>query len=150
MTKPELKHLDESKRPNRIPLDGPRDILRIPNQDPNYHYTVQTANDVELARFIDAGYEFVTDPVRIGDPTVNKSDRLPGQGTALTMTHKGQVYYAMRTRMEYWKADKAAEEARIAESEAQAALPTNEGGYGDVKKTLDNKPVHKGHKLGGR
>jgi len=150
MTKPELKHLNESKRPNRTPLDGPRDILAIPNKDPNYHYTVQPENFAELARFIEAGYEFVTDPVKIGDPTVNKSDRIPGVGTALTIGYKGVTYYALRQRMEWWLEDKASEEKRIQEQENQAAEPTNEGGYGGVKQTLDNLPVHKGHRLGGR
>lgn len=150
MTKPELKHLDESKRPNRIRLDGPRDILTIPNKDPNYHYTVQVGDTGDLARFIDAGYEFVTDPVKMGDPTINKSDRLPGMGTALSMVYKGVTYYALRQRMEWWLEDKAHEAAQIDAAEQQAATPTHEGGYGDVKQSLDDKPIHTGFKLGPR
>jgi hypothetical protein len=150
MTKPELKHLDETKRPNRQPIDGPRSIMSIPNQDPNYHYTVQTAEPGNLERFIAAGYEFVTDPVKIGDPTVNKSVRIPEMGTALTFEYRGVTHYALRIRRDWWLEDKAAEERRIREAEDQAAAPSNEGGYGDVKQSLGDKPLHKGHVLGGR
>ena len=67
------EHLDTEMRPNRIPIDGPRNLLEIPDIDPAYHYTWQPEG--ELTRFLRAGYEFVTDPQFVGDPTVNKSSR---------------------------------------------------------------------------
>lgn len=145
-TKPELKHLDESKRPERVPLDGARDRMTIPNMDPAYHYTWQNDDPGQLERFIAAGYEFVTDPVKVGQPTVNKSDRINGMGQALTLVSGPKILYALRQRIEWYEQDEKARQARIDAEEAKAAQPINDGGYGGVEAAKEI-PMHRGHKL---
>ena len=124
----ETKHLNEATRPTRVPINGPRQLLTIPNQDPNYHYTVQVDEPGNLERFLAAGYEFVTDPGRMGEETVNKSERLNGQGTALCLRYKGEVNYAMRIRREWYDEDQAKLEELNRANEAGTNAPT-EGGY---------------------
>lgn len=144
--KPELQHLDTSKRPERIPIDGPRNILSIPNQDPNYHYTWQFGDPGNLERFLNAGYEFVQAEGLVGDPNIDKPSRLPGMGTALTCPSGPKTLYALRIRQEWYDEDFARAQAQIDDQERQASTPSHEGGYGEVRKSGGSHPKG-GHRL---
>lgn len=126
------KHLNKDKRPTRVPIDGPRDILTVQDKDPNYHYTWQSDGyPGNLERFLKAGYEFVTDPTKVGDATVNKSTRLNGMGTAVTLSH-GSTMYLMRVPQEWYEEDFEAAQDQINARE-QAMRQPIEGGYGKTQ-----------------
>jgi hypothetical protein len=149
--KAQLQHLDEAKRPNRIPVDGPRNILSIPDMDPAFHYTWQPDRPGQLERFLGAGYEFIKDPMAIGDPSVQKPARLNGMGTALCIKSGAETLYAMRQRNEWFEEDRRAYDAMVDGKEADAAKPIEDGGYGGVQSegpqgTRQRNPLV-GHKL---
>jgi len=127
----ETQHLDTEKRPTRIPIDGPRNLLEIPDQDPAYHYTWQTEG--EVSRFLRAGYEFVTDPGFVGDPSVNKSSRFGAPGNVLIFSYKTTPLYALRIRAEWYDEDTASAEQKRKEQEAAMQPDPAQGEYGKVK-----------------
>lgn len=149
MTKqvPQTQHLDTAKRPNRVPVDGPRNILSIPDQDPNYHYTWQTDQPGTLERFLTAGYEFVAEPGLVGDPSVQKPSRLNGMGTARTIKSGADTLYAMRQRMEWYLEDRKNYNDMVDGKEKEVAQPIQDGGYGGVSKGGQTHPQGKGHRL---
>ena len=126
------EHLDTEKRPTRVPIDGPRNLLDIPDQDPAYHYTWQTEG--EVPRFLRAGYEWVTDNQFVGDPTVNKTCKIPGAPcNILVNSYKTTALYALRIRNEWWDEDQAkAEDERV---DQELAMKPNraDGEYGKVE-----------------
>ena len=133
---PKLKkvteHLDTGKRPTRMPIDGPRKLLEIPNPDPAYHYTWQPEG--EVPRFLRAGYEYVTDPDFVGDPTVNKSSKIPGApGNILMLNYKTTPLYALQQRIEWWDADQATMEKVRTDQELAMRPNKADGEYGQVK-----------------
>ena len=132
----ETQHLDADKRPSRIPIDGPRNLLEIPDQDPAYHYTWQPEG--ELSRFLRAGYEWVIDPgVPVGDPTVNKSNRFGAPGNILVFSYKTTPLYALRIRQEWYDEDMDMAENKRLEQEAAMQPDAAQGEYGKV--TIDYK-----------
>jgi len=150
MTKnvPQTQHLDTTRRPNRIPVDGPRNILSIPDQDPNFHYTWQVDGPGTLERFLTAGYEFVTDPGLVGDPSVQKPSRLNGMGTARTCKSGADTLYAMRQRMDWYLEDRKAYEDMVDGKEKEVSRPIEDAGYGGVKTSSQSPhPQGKGHRL---
>lgn len=125
------EHLDTSKRPSRIPVDGPRKLLEIPGgEDPAYHYTWQPEG--EVPRFLRAGYEYVTDPGFVGDPTVNKSSKIGAPGNVLMVSYKTTPLYALRQPIEFWEEDQQVQEdARLKQEEAMQPDQAD-GEYGKV------------------
>jgi hypothetical protein len=130
MKRAELAHLDTTKRPTRIPIDGARDILAIPNKDPAYRYTWQ--HEAEVNRFLLAGYECVTDETMVGEPTVNTSSRINAPTNALVLRYKGDTLYAMKTPVEFWNEDEHRREAERRKVEIQMGT-INPGEYGKVQ-----------------
>jgi hypothetical protein len=131
MAKP-IEHLDESKRPVRLPVDGPRDMLSIPDEDPNYHYTWQPEYNVD--RFFQGGYDLVLDDgVAVGQDTVNKPSKVNGWKGARCIHERGGVTQVLLRIRKEWREEDEARLAQMAdEMEGKVAQPT-EGGYGNVE-----------------
>lgn len=138
----ETKHLNEEKRPTRIPIHGARNIMAIPEmvKKPGYHYTWQPDRHSNLERFLNAGYAFVTDPGRANDLTANTSARLNGQGQALSMRSGEDTLYLLEVRQEWYDEDQAAIERLNKEREGKVNAPT-EGGYvNKIEANVTTKP----------
>jgi hypothetical protein len=123
----------EEKRPRRSLNDIGANILTVDNQEPGYHYYwASDSQDIPggIKRFLDAGYTFVTDPTKVGDPTVNQSS---GIGSAVSINGgRGTRLYLMRIPLEWYNEDQQKMEDQIKELEMTMRQP-KEGEYGKVK-----------------
>ena len=102
------------ERPKRIPVSGNRDILVIPNMDPNYMYrwVSDKDNGQRLQKFLEGGYEFVKNDGQ-GDNKLSVSD-YKSVGSVLTRYAGGGVtLVAMRIPREWYDEDQAAKQAEI-------------------------------------
>lgn len=99
---PEVTH-KRVTRANRIPVSGPRDILTIPNRDPNYEYRWVKDTPGRIQRFFAGGWEYHVDPEAVvGQRAVDSGSRL---GSALTRNTDGTVLVAMRIPKEWYDED---------------------------------------------
>lgn len=90
-------------RANRIPVSGPRDILTIPNRDPNYQYRWVKDTPGRIQRFFNGGWEYHVDPeAQVGQKAVDSGSKL---GSALTRNTDGTVLVAMRIPKEWYDED---------------------------------------------
>lgn len=129
MERKELKHLNTVKRPTRIPIDGRRKTLVIPNPDPNFHYTWQLEPSVQ--QYLAAGYEYVDDPGLPEEATVNTSSRINAPGNALIARFRGEVLYALKLHVDLWNEDEDAREKKRLDVEIQMQR-LEPGEYGKV------------------
>lgn len=121
----------ESKRPKRIPVGGPRNIMTVADKDPNYVY--RWVNDVSgrIQRFQEGGYEIVTGSNEVGDNTVDRGSRL---GSAITKSVGGLVTAVlMRIPKEWYDEDQAAKMAEVDALEATMQEQAREDRYGTLK-----------------
>jgi hypothetical protein len=121
---------ESQARPNRVSVAEQRNKLTVYGLDrENFYYRFVTDKDDRIARFLRAGYEFVSkeEAGEIGDPTVETS-----QGTdsrASRGVGGGRVGYLMKLPMELWKQDQAAKEADILETERAMHRSKNESSH---------------------
>lgn len=129
--KKETLHLNTETRPTRVPLDGPRNLLTIPQhlENPGIHYTWQ--HEVDVQRFLAAGYDFVTDPITVGDATVNSASRINAPGNAVVLRYKGDVLYLLGIDQDIYDEDQKRMEDQRREVEDQMRR-IGEGEYGKV------------------
>lgn len=118
-------------RPTRVPVAGPRDILSVREQDPNYVYRWVNDTVGRIQRFLDAGYEIVNQDVEVGQNTVDRGSKL---GSSVTRAVGfGVTSVLMRIPKEYYDEDQAAKAAEIDALEASMKQEAQEGRYGDLK-----------------
>ena len=129
-----------TKRPQRIPVGGARDIITVRDKDPNYVYRWVFDNPKRpgrIQRFLDGGYEVVQDDNEIGQKTVDRGSKL---GSATTRQDSGGLLVLMRIKKEWYDEDQAAKQASIDALERsmkkdvrEGRIPgTDEPGYGNV------------------
>lgn len=129
------------ERPKRIPVGGARDIITVRNQDPNYVYRWvfdDPKRPGRIQRFLDGGYEFVTEDNEIGQRTVDRGSKL---GSTITRPDSGGTLVLMRILKEWYDEDQAAKQEAINASEQQMVRDAREGrlpgqdepGYGHIK-----------------
>jgi len=125
-----------SKRPNRIPVSGKRDILTVEGKDPNYKYTWVNDTNGMVQRFKQGGYEVVEHDVMVGQ---NQADHSNPTSKAVSMNvGQGVTAYLMRIPKEWHDEDMKAKQDRIDRSEADLKRTLNsgkDGTYGKV--TID-------------
>jgi len=121
-------------RETRVPMGGFRDILTVQNKDPNYHYALPLdldENGSQIARFIQAGYEFVRpeEGAMVGEASVYTTEnlgsvhRIPAGG--------GYFHYLMKLPMEFYEDDLKADASKVDRTEqALKGLTEKEGFYG--------------------
>ena len=122
-----------SKRPNRLPVSGRRDILTVEGKDPNYKYSWVNDDRGMVERFKQGGYDFVEHDVVVGQQTADSS-----KATSKVVSKNvggGITAYLMRIPKELWEEDYAAKHRRIDASEADMKRTLNsgkDGTYGKV------------------
>ncbi len=127
--------MEQSKRENkRTPIHGRRNKLTVKGQDPAYQYRVVNATDEKgndtgrVQDFQDAGYEVVTDDVKIGDKRVATAKQV-GSPVEISVG-QGVKAVLMRIKKEWYDEDQAAKAASIAETEQSM---NKAGDYGKVE-----------------
>jgi hypothetical protein len=121
----------EAVRPKRVPLHGRR-VLSIDFEEPGYHYAWVSDSDLMpggIKKFLDAGYEFVKEPTKVGESTVNDSGNIGS--TVSRNGGQGVTLHLMRIPEEYYNEDnQLMEDERLAQ-EAQILTPDFDAGqYG--------------------
>lgn len=127
-----------SQRKKRIPVSGDqRNVLTVRNKQPDFEYRfVNVVND-RVQRFLDAGYEVVTQEEAgpIGDPRVDSS-----QGTSSIVEKgvgMGTKAVLMKIPKEFYEEDQANKQKRVDELEAMMKQDAKKGRYGDL--TISSK-----------
>lgn len=117
------------QRQDRVPVGGPRDILSVPNQDPNYVYRWVRDDMGRIDQFKAGGYEVVERGHRVGESTVDKGTRL---GTAYTMSRGTATLVLMRIPKEWYDEDQAAKQGQVDALDSAMKQETKTMGYGQV------------------
>ncbi len=120
--------MEPSKGQKRIPVGSARDILTIANQDPNYHYRWvldDPKRPGRMSRFLQGGYEVVTDDVEVGQKAVDRSNKK--LGSAITRPDGGSTLVLMRILKEWYDEDQAAKMDKIDALEATMSRDAKEG-----------------------
>lgn len=124
--------VNRPERPRRVPVSGPRDILTVMDQDPNYVYRWVNDTDGRLDRFKLGGWEVVTGKHTVGMDSINSGSNKYGSAHAKQIGG-GNWAVLMRIPKEYYDEDQKAKQDRIDEIEATMREEgRKEGRYGDV------------------
>lgn len=107
--------VERKERKKRVPVSGPRDILSVPNQDPNYVYRWVRDEANRINRFKDGGYEVVTADLEVGQPAVDRNTKL---GSSITQTRGTVTLVLMRIPKEWYDEDQVAKQDEIDALEA--------------------------------
>lgn len=117
-----IKHVEErpargetrAERPQRVPINGDRDILAVKGIRPDYHGC--WVNEPLVPRYLDAGYTFVDYDVSFGSYHVHQGNPL-GARYARDVG-MGMVAYLMEIPLEYYNEDRLREEEQLKAAEA--------------------------------
>ncbi len=103
-------HPGKTVRRARVPLHLQTRVIKIPNQDPDYHYVFVTDDPdypVKIESYIDAGYEFVDSTGREITPDERIQDPLWKQ-RVISQKDKQYTQYCMRVPKKEWEEDQIA------------------------------------------
>lgn len=120
-------------RTKRTSINGIRNRLTIEGKDPAFEYRIVNDTPGRIQRFLDAGYEIVTDEdLTVGDKKVATPT---GEGTPKKIsTGGGMTSYVMRISKEWYKEDQDAKQAQIDEMEnSMKRRAKDEGLIGEIK-----------------
>lgn len=120
-------------RTERTPVGGPRDILSVPNQDPNYVYRWVKDEQNRIEMFKAGGYEIVERGHTVGQEAVDKPTRL---GTAYTQTRGVATLVLMRIPKAWYDEDQAAKQADVDALDSAMKQDQKSVGYGKVTQTV--------------
>ena len=119
----------EPQRRERMPVSGPRDILTVTKQDPNYVYRWVKDVPGRIQRFIDGGYDIVNHETSVGQRSVDSGSRL---GSAITRLDGGNTLVLMRILREWYNEDQEAKQKSIdALEDSLRAEGGNQKGLGE-------------------
>lgn len=127
--------MDKAKKRERVPVGAARDILTVQRQDPNYVYRWvldDPKRPGRLQRFLDGGYEVVTDAHEVGQNTVDRAKK--PLGSAITRPDGGSTLVLMRILKEWYDEDQAAKADKISDLEKTmiADESASDGRYGGM------------------
>lgn len=119
-------------RKERVPVGGTRDILTVKDKDPNYEYRFVNDLPGRLLRFQDAGWEVVTDDLKVGQEAVDAPSGKVGKAVTKNVGH-GTVGVLMRIPKEWYDEDQAAKQDKVDALEASMNEDIRRGRipYGD-------------------
>lgn len=138
------KNTDITKnRPKRIPLnEQKRNILTATDQDPNFKYRWVNDTGDRIERFKLAGWEVVSHNTLVGDANQNAAIGTGGRANV----GAGMQSILMRISKEFYLADQAAKQKKIADMESlmlrkksKQSASDGDGTYGDVSLEVDVK-----------
>lgn len=139
--KVETPKRDEEKRTEelvkRVPISGNRDILTVYGKEDGYVYRWVLDTGNRTKKFQNAGYEFVTHDVTVGDARVGTAEGLGSIVEALS-GNSNQKLVLMRILEEYYKEDQQSKEAEILALEGGMGKDVT-GTYGKI--SLERKPL---------
>lgn len=131
--------VERKTRKERPPVAGLRDILTIPNKDPNYEY--RWAKDVggRIQYLEQKGWEKVTEDLEVGQKTVDSPSG--NMGSVLTrFGGNGVTLVAMRIPKEWYDEDQARKQEMVdAVEESMMGAAEEVRSWVDVKR--DSRPV---------
>lgn len=110
---------------DRVPI-GQRRPLAIDTSklDPNYEYRNVRGSTGNLPRYIEAGYEFVTDGTQVGDAGIMRGSETDSR-VSVPCGDSNDRLFLMRIPKEYYAADQALKQQAIDKKE-EALKPTAE------------------------
>lgn len=117
-----------SGRVKRNPVSG-RNVLTVQGKDPNYVYRVVNDDADRVARFLDGGYELVSeDSVKVGDTRLSTPS---AEGSVKQISvGGGKKGYVMRIRKEFYDEDQKAKQDFVDQQEATTKQKATSGTYG--------------------
>lgn len=125
------------KRVKRTPVGGPRDILTVADQDPNYVYRWVLDVPGRVQRFVDGGYEFVQGNPEVGQNAVDRGTKV---GSTVTRAGgSGQTLVLMRISKEWYDEDQKLKQESIDALENSMKAEAEEGNYGSIQFIRDRK-----------
>ncbi len=134
----EVKTLNRADRPNRVGINGKRDILNVKGQEAGWHYC--WVNEDQVPRYQDGAYEFVTHEVTIGDRKVDAASSIGGKISKAV--GNGVTAYLMRVPDEYFKEDMDSIQKEVDASEEAMYAELNSrkpGHYGKVEMDIGSR-----------
>lgn len=131
---------DRSKRKERNPITGLKTKLSLTGEEPGFHYA--WINDDNVGAAEDAGYEFVSHPIRVGNKHIDVSTM---QGAKISRNVGGGVIaYLMRQPQEWYDTDMAAEQReKVDKSVEQVFVELNSNGLNGTLITGWDNPTPK-------
>lgn len=127
--------LVKKQRPNRVPVAESRNVLTVEGNIDRNAFVPRWVNDVDdrIARFVNAGYEFVkNDGITVGDTTVD-FNRQTDTSIVRKGVGGGKVAYLMAIPKEFYDEDQAKKQAKLDELEDTMLQAVNaENSYGKV------------------
>ena len=118
------------ERQTRTPVGGARDVLTVPNKDPNYVYRWVLDAPGRIQRFEDGGYEQVREDLEVGQKTVDRGSQL---GSVVTKHGGGNSKLVlMRIPKEWYDEDQQAKTDAIDALEDTMQVDAKEGRYGSI------------------
>lgn len=98
-------------RTTRVPVTE-RNILSVKGKEEGYHYRIVNDTGDRVQQLMDAGYEIVdASSVQIGDKRINSSS--PEGTQAQVSVGGGTKAFVMRQKLEWYKEDQDAKQARV-------------------------------------
>jgi hypothetical protein len=125
-----------SDRPKRVPINGSRDIMNVRGIPPELHPCWVNDTDNNIERYQNAGYNFWTGEVVVGDRKID-SDSQIGSGVISKNVGNGVTAFLMVVPVEIYNEDQKSLQSELAEKEAVLfrSMKQGEGRYGDIKVT---------------
>jgi hypothetical protein len=122
-----------AERPQRVPINGERDVITARGIKPNFHAC--WVNEKNVPRFLNAGYTFVDyEGVTFGSYHVQQGNPL---GARYCRDMGGGVYgYLMEIPLEYYNEDRQAEQAALEKSMEALNTEAREQGLDHGKVTI--------------
>lgn len=131
--------LNRSERPDRVPVNGKRDILTVIGQEKGWHYC--WVNEDKVPRFQMGNYEFVDHDCVIGDRKIDAASRIGGKISKAV--GNGVTAYLMRCPQEEFEEDERNHMAEVKAREDQMRRELNSSSDGRYGKVVieQNKPA---------
>jgi hypothetical protein len=102
--------------------------VKAADKDPNFTYRWINDKDSRLADAQQAGYEFVTDDIKAGDPRAAEASQMDSRVSK--PAGGGLTTYLMRIPNDYYKEDQKAKADTIDEMEKSLKPDKSKGQYG--------------------
>lgn len=135
--RPTRKDTRSEARPQRVPINGDKNILGVTGIREGYHGC--WVNENLVPRFLDAGYTFVENDVSFGSYHVQQANPL-GARYARNVG-LGVTAYLMEIPQEYYDQDRAAEAEEITQMESSIKRRARSEGldHGDLSFNIETR-----------
>lgn len=118
----EVEERPQRERNTRVPMHQ-RDLLTVHGKDPDRYYRWCLDVDNKIMRYMQAGYEFVSDPaLSIGEMSVNPTTQT---GEVVSKKSGERTLYLMSIDREFYEQDQRAKAIEVDEMEKTMYAQTN-------------------------